>query len=206
MRLPYMLPSPPPSSESSTTAAYTQLSARRSPNHLLQLDLTLLHSPPIASGWSSFFDSIRTQTSLPADIRELCICRIAVLNGADYEWEQHIPILQGAGVGERVVAEIKNRKAWQSWMVEDVDVVANEADKQRDDCGGLKELQRAVLAYADAMTIGVRVSDEIFGELKKHFDDRQVVEITATVAAYNCVSRFLVALDVGEMSEKEKKA
>lgn len=127
-----------------------------------------------------------------------------MLNGADYEWEHHIPILQEAGVGERAVAEIKNRKAWRGWTSEDVDTVAEEGDMQRDDCGGLNELQRAVLAYTDAMTIGVKVSDDIFAQLKKVFDDRHVVEVTATVAAYNCVSRFLVALDVGEMSEKNK--
>ena len=204
MRLPYVPPNPPPSSDSPASAAYAQLSARRSPNPLLQLDLTLLHSPPVASGWSSFFGSIRTQTTLSADIRELCICRVAVLNGADYEWEHHIPILQEAGVGERAVAEIKNRKAWRGWIGEDVDAVAEEEDMQRDDCGGLNELQRAVLAYTDAMTIGVKVSDDIFAQLKNLVDDRHVVEITATVAAYNCVSRFLVALDVGEMSEKKK--
>ena len=71
--------------------------------------------------------------------------------------------------------------------------------------GRLSERQRAVLAYADAMTIGIKVSDEIFAWIRRLFDDRETVEITATVAAYNCVSRFLVALDVGEMSEKEKK-
>lgn len=204
MRLPYVPPNPPPSPDSPASAAYAQLTARRSPNPLLQLDLTLLHSPPVASGWSSFLGSIRTQTTLSADIRELCICRVAVLNGADYEWEHHIPILQEAGVGERAVAEIKNRKAWRGWTSEDVDTVAEEGDMQRDDCGGLNELQRAVLAYTDAMTIGVKVSDDIFAQLKKVFDDRHVVEVTATVAAYNCVSRFLVALDVGEMSEKNK--
>ena len=35
------------------------------------------------------------------------------------------------------------------------------------------------------------------------FGERGVVEITATVAAYNCVSRFLVALDVGERNGEE---
>ena len=204
MRLPYVPPNPPPSSDPLVSAAYAQISARRSPNPLLQLDLTLLHSPPVASGWSSFLGSIRTQTTLSADIRELCICRVAVLNGADYEWEHHIPSLQEAGVGERAVAEIKNRKAWRGWTSEDVELVAEEGDMQHDDCGGLNELQRAVLAYTDAMTIGVKVSDDIFAQLKNRFDDRHVVEITATVAAYNCVSRFLVALDVGEMSEKDQ--
>jgi hypothetical protein len=36
--------------------------------------------------------------------------------------------------------------------------------------------------------------------------DREVVELTATVAAYNCVSRFLVALDVGECNGTAMKA
>jgi alkylhydroperoxidase family enzyme len=56
----------------------------------------------------------------------------------------------------------------------------------------------AVLRFTDAMTLDVRVPDDVFGELKKHFSEREVVEITATVGAYNCVSRVLVALDVGE--------
>ena len=205
MRLPYVLPNPPPSSDPSTTAAYTQLSARRSPQPLQQLDLALLHSPPVASGWSSFLGSIRTQTSLTPDIRELCICRVAVLNEAEYEWEHHVPILREAGLEARAVDEVQSRKAWRGWVGEDANAVGEEGKTKQGDYGGLDEKQRAVLAYTDAMTIGVKVNNEIFGELKRHFNEREVVEITATVAAYNCVSRFLVALDVGEMSEKKVK-
>lgn len=68
---------------------------------------------------------------------------------------------------------------------------------------GLDERQVAVVRYTDAMTVGCRVPDEVFAEVKRLFGEREVVEITATVAAYNCVSRFLVALDVGEMNGKE---
>lgn len=64
--------------------------------------------------------------------------------------------------------------------------------------GGLSQKQLAVVVYSDAMTRSVKVPDEVFAELKKYFSEQEVVEITATVAAYNCVSRFLVALDVGE--------
>ena len=214
MRLPYMpVTAPTPSSSStsdpSTTAAYAQLSARRAPNPLLALDRVLLHSPPVASGWSSFLGAIRQETSLPADIRELCICRVAILNGAAYEWEHHAPILKGEGnLSEEALNEVKERKAWRGWetAVGEDDEDGEEKEKENRDLEGrLSERQRAVLAYADAMTIGVKVSDDIFARLKKSFDDRETVEITATVAAYNCVSRFLVALDVGEMSEKEKK-
>lgn len=71
------------------------------------------------------------------------------------------------------------------------------------DRGALSETQWAVLRYADAMTRDVEVKEEVFAEVKKRFNEREVVEITATVAAYNMVSRFLVALDVGECNGKE---
>lgn len=70
--------------------------------------------------------------------------------------------------------------------------------------GQLSEKQWVVLRYADAMTNNVKVGDELFGELSSvaGFTEKEIVELTATVATYNCVSRFLVALDVGEMNEK----
>jgi alkylhydroperoxidase family enzyme len=46
---------------------------------------------------------------------------------------------------------------------------------------GLSEKQCAVVRYTDAMTNEVKVSNEVFSELRKHFDDKEVVEITATV-------------------------
>ena len=101
--------------------------------------------------------------------------------------------------------EIKSRKVWRGWEA-NVEKDGSGDGKGEGEVGvGLSERQRAVLAYADAMTVGIKVSEEIFAWLRKSFDERKVVEITATVASYNCVSRFLVALDVGEMSEKEKK-
>lgn len=67
----------------------------------------------------------------------------------------------------------------------------------------LDEKHSVVMAYADAMTLDVKVSDEVFARLKRSFSDREVVEITATISAYNCVSRFLVALDVGERNKQD---
>ena len=64
--------------------------------------------------------------------------------------------------------------------------------------GGLEEKHIAVAAYAVPMTRDIKVSDEIFVEVKKWFDENEIVEITATVAAYNCVSRFSIPLAVGE--------
>ncbi|PTD11453.1 hypothetical protein FCULG_00004544 [Fusarium culmorum] len=63
---------------------------------------------------------------------------------------------------------------------------------------GFTEKQWVICVVADEMTKNVHVADETFQQLKSFFNSQEVVGIVATVACYNCVSRFLVALDVGE--------
>jgi alkylhydroperoxidase family enzyme len=46
------------------------------------------------------------------------------------------------------------------------------------------------------MTRDVRVPDALMQQLQRHYDAQTLVELVATVAAYNMVSRFLVALNV----------
>jgi len=53
-----------------------------------------------------------------------------------------------------------------------------------------------VLALTDAMTRDIVVPDALFERLRQRFDARALVEVVATVAAYNMVSRFLVALNI----------
>lgn len=48
-----------------------------------------------------------------------------------------------------------------------------------------------MLRYAVAMTgTPVEVPDELFEELKRHFDDRQLVELTSCIAWENYRARF----------------
>ena len=131
---------------------------------------------------NSSLGSIRTKTSLQTAIRETAICRVAVLNKAWYEWESHSPILESA----TDVTKDQVSAVLESTPREPLDDI-------------LGPQLSAVLAYTDAMTLDVRVPDAVFEKLKEAgFSDKEIVEITATIAAYNCVSRFLVALDVGE--------
>ncbi|KAJ6440477.1 carboxymuconolactone decarboxylase [Purpureocillium lavendulum] len=178
MRLPYV-PNPPPTSSPEHAAIVSRIEARRAPRPLQSLDLTLLHAPAVADGWNAFLGAIRTQTSLTPDVRELAISRVAVCNQAWYEWKHHAPLAVQAGVSPGALDVVKR------------DVL--DATQQRP--AELSEKQWAVLLYTDEMTRNVRVKDETFARLKELFNDQEVVEITATVATYNCVSRFLVALD-----------
>jgi alkylhydroperoxidase family enzyme len=58
------------------------------------------------------------------------------------------------------------------------------------------EQQRALLAYTDAMTREIEVPDTVFAEVRKHFSERQTVELTLLIGAYNMLTRFLKALKV----------
>jgi AhpD family alkylhydroperoxidase len=141
---------------------------------LLDLYRVLLHSPPVAAGWLEYLTSIRGASSLPGATRELVIMRIAHVNRAPYEAQQHAPIALREGLSAQQIEAIAN---WQEEPAFDA-------------------RQRAALAYADAMTSTVQVPDDVFSAVRAEFDSRQLVELTATIAAYNMVSRFLEALEI----------
>ena len=134
----------------------------------------LLNSGPIASGWERMLTAVRNQTGVPADLRELMILRVAVLNGARFEYDAHIPHAQKAGVSDEKITAVENETL--------PDVFA--------------PLERLVLDLTDAMTRQIVVPDDLMGRVQQHFDPKGVVELVATVAAYNMVSRLLVALNV----------
>ena len=57
-------------------------------------------------------------------------------------------------------------------------------------------LEQLVLELTDAMTRDIVVPDALMERVREHFDPKGIVEVVATVAAYNMVSRLLVALNV----------
>jgi 4-carboxymuconolactone decarboxylase len=150
-----------------------RIRARRG-GELRPLDAMLLHSPPVADGWNQLMGAIRGQTTVPPDLRELVILRIAVLNDAPYEWDSHQQPGRQAGLGDRELTAIR---------------AAGPA-------APLTDLQQLVMASTDAMTRGVGLPEPLFSGLRGHLSDRQVFELITTVAAYNMVSRIVVALNI----------
>jgi alkylhydroperoxidase family enzyme len=65
-------------------------------------------------------------------------------------------------------------------------------------------VDRLVLDYATAMCrTPVDISDELFDELRKHFDVPQLVELTHVIALENLRARFNLALDIGSAGFSE---
>jgi len=135
----------------------------------------LLNSAPLAEGWEKLLTAIRNRSSLPSDLREIVILRVAVLNRAPFEFEAHLPVARHAGVSEEKLAALELPEIGEPFGV----------------------LERTVLALTDAMTRDVQVPDALFDPIAQHFDGRAVTELVATIAAYNMVSRFLEALRIG---------
>ncbi len=145
---------------------------------LLNLDRMLLHSPELASGWNAYLGAVRTRLSLSPRLRELAMCIVAVINGAEYEFIHHAPVFIEAGGTQAQVDAMRD------------------PDRAAADTARFDDTDRAALAVAIAMTRSVKVPDAAFDALKARLPERELVEFVATVAAYNMVSRFLVAMGV----------
>jgi 4-carboxymuconolactone decarboxylase len=53
-----------------------------------------------------------------------------------------------------------------------------------------------LLAYVDAMTRDIEVDDAVFHCLREHYSEREVVELTVVIGAYNLHTRVLRALRI----------
>ena len=56
--------------------------------------------------------------------------------------------------------------------------------------------ERLAMRYAAAITRTVSVPDALFGEIRKRFSPTEIVELTAAIATYNMVARFLMPLEI----------
>jgi alkylhydroperoxidase family enzyme len=142
---------------------------------VLHLYRMLLHSPPLAEGWLGCMTQVRQRLQLDGALRELVIMRIAHLNGAPYEADQHAPIALHEGLAQ---AQLDALADWPSAP------------------SLFSPLQRAALALADTMTRQIQVPREQIEALRELLGEREVVELVGTIAAYNMVSRFLEALHI----------
>ena len=53
-----------------------------------------------------------------------------------------------------------------------------------------------MLAYADTMTRDIAVPDAVFAEVERHFNPREIVELTVLIGTYNMNARVLRALEL----------
>jgi alkylhydroperoxidase family enzyme len=104
------------------------------------------------------------------------------LTGAAYEYHHHAPDFLAAG-GTQAELDALNQICKANPRLAQVNPA-------------IGALEGIVIRYAAQMTLDVTVTDEVFAQLQTHFNTTELVELTAAIATYNMVARFLVALGV----------
>jgi alkylhydroperoxidase family enzyme len=174
-RLPYQ-----PADLAEPAELVAAIRARRG-GHLLNLDRMLLHSPPLAQGWNGFLRAVRTELEVDPRLRELAMCVVAALNGAEYEFHHHAPEFIAAGGTPAQVQALRDPLR----TMDDNALLAQ-----------FDEAEQAALHLTVEMTRNVAVRDASFDRVLRLLGDRHTVELVAVIATYNMVSRFLVALGI----------
>ena len=142
---------------------------------LINIYRLMLHSPALASAWFDLNQAVRYGTEIDGQCRELAVIRVAILNNVEYIIRAHGPAYAlKEGLTPEQVAALSD------WQPSDL----------------FDEKQRALLAYTDAVTRDIDVPHAVFVDVRKHFSERQVVELTMLIGAYNMLTRFLKALKV----------
>lgn len=157
------------------TELLKEMKGRRPNGQLIDIDRLLLRSFPLAKGWNELLGRVRAEFSLSLEFRELIMLRVAVLNEADFEWNVHYPAYLVAGGNEEKALALKGEIVEQTLF---------------------SEQELILLELTEQSTRKVKVNEDVIEKLKILFGESQAVEAVATVAAYNMVSRFLVALDI----------
>lgn len=121
--------------------------------------------------------ALRNHNSLPASLRELVILRVAVLNRAPYEFDAHAPIALAVGVSQACIDLVQRPSETKNSL--------------------LSTQEQLAIQLTDAMTRDIEVPEALFAEVKTHFGVQEQIDLVAPIAAYNMVSRFLVALRIG---------
>src|SRR3989442_5289279 len=127
---------------------------------LANLYRALLNSPAVAEGWLKLFTAIRQKAKLAGRCRELAILRVALLNGADYEYRAHVPFALEDGVTQ---GQIDALPEWRG-------------SKSFDDP------ERAVPSYTDCVTPEVPGPGSVFAEVRRRFDDHALGGGTPTIS------------------------
>ncbi|CAE6436238.1 unnamed protein product [Rhizoctonia solani] len=127
--------------------------------------------------------------TVPGDIRKLSILRIAALQGAAYQWQQHESVGHSEGLTSTQLKLIR-------------DPAFSPYGASAPSAFSAKQI--AALKFADASTRNSHVNDEVWNGLAKQFPNaQQITESVLTVSAYNLVSRFLLAVSVDGVAEMQ---
>lgn len=131
---------------------------------------TLAHHPALANAVLGVLRAYYEASTVPRRYLELVVLLVTARNRCDYCAAHHRPMGRKAGLSQAQLDAV-DALTWR------------ESD-------AFDETERAVLAFAEAVSAGGRMPDATFDALRAHFDERQIVELTVRTAMCEFFNRF----------------
>lgn len=141
----------------------------------------LFHRPQVAQAICVLGNELRHKGILSDRVRDLTILQVARLNRCAYLWHVHLDHALASGLERESLYRLDEPNPAQ-----------------------LDARDRAVLAYARAMTVDVVVPDTVYNEAARHFSEPEMVELNALVAFYNLSTRLLLAFNIDNEEGRPK--
>jgi alkylhydroperoxidase family enzyme len=170
---------PPDSSDSAVRKVYDHVLKQW--GRISNFSQVLAHQPAALMGWALPNDAIRLG-NLKADpdyvkIQQLVIIKTSALNRSAYCMSHNVPLGKKIGLSE---AQIKAAQGKDYMASPDLD-----------------DRQKAAVRWAEAVTqMTARDDDEAFAAMKRHFTEKQIVELTVFCGMWNYSTRLCEALHV----------
>jgi AhpD family alkylhydroperoxidase len=137
----------------------------------------LAHVPSAVTHLMSLLTELKAQKNIGWRYVELAIVTASKLNACHYCVAHHIEPLRVEGLTEETIERLP-------------DFEGNP---------GLDQVDRLVVEYTIAVTEHAqRIPDRLFGRLKRHFTESQIVELTLRIALCGFFNRFNDALQIDD--------
>ncbi|HEY7535940.1 MAG TPA: carboxymuconolactone decarboxylase family protein, partial [Thermodesulfobacteriota bacterium] len=119
-----------------------------------------------------FVAAVQEPDELDSKLKERVILKVSKINRSAYCYHAHKQISKKMGFTEDEILEIDDPEN-----------------------ANISPAEKIALKYAETVTVSPgNIPDNLFDQLKKHFSDSQIVELTILVALYNMINRFNEAL------------
>ncbi len=156
-----------------THEIYDKLAGRsgKAPN----IFAAMAHRPDVLKAFLPLYAAIINQGTVDAKFKELAYLRASMVNGCEYCSRAHIASSKRAGVTAEQIAALPFYQ--RSPLFDDK--------------------EKATILYADRVTRGaatIRLPE--LEEIRKYYDEGQIVELTLTVCMANFTNRFNDALEL----------
>ena len=139
------------------------------------------HQPAALEGWALPNDAIRL-INVKADpdyvkIQQLVIVKTSSLNQSAYCMSHNVPLGKKLGLSEEQIAAVRGNAYMTSPLFD--------------------ERQKAAIRWAEVVTnMTARDDDAAFAAMKKHFTEKQIVELTVFCGMWNYSNRLCEALHI----------